>query len=197
MNILGVDLSLTGTGLCYSSDAGVPGLVGFLASQIQHEFAGRHYYAGCVATNSGDQFTRWLIIKQAVRCLASSADLIVIEGYSYGSPFQAHALGELGGIIRFNLYENKSRFTAVPPQAVKKFVSGKAGCPKDIMIKEVFRRWQFDTNDNNVADAFSLCRIGEAISGIGTDDLTQAQREVIEVLTNPQPKTKKKRKAVE
>lgn len=36
---------------------------------------------------------------------------------------------------------------------------------KNIVIKEVYKRWQFDTNDDNIADAFVLNRIGCQMTG--------------------------------
>ena len=45
------------------------------------------------------------------------------------------------------------------PQELKKFVAGKAGVSKDVILKEVFKRWGFDTNVNDVADAYGLGRL--------------------------------------
>ena len=45
---------------------------------------------------------RW--IRGRVVEVTKGADLVVIEGYSHGSRYQAHYLGELGGVIRLMLY---------------------------------------------------------------------------------------------
>ncbi len=48
----------------------------------------------------------------------AGVDLCVLEGYSYGSAYShAHALGELGGVIRCLLHELHTGWVEVPKQA--------------------------------------------------------------------------------
>jgi crossover junction endodeoxyribonuclease RuvC len=89
-------------------------------------------------------------------------DSIGIEGYAYNRINQSHQLGELGGVIRTTLYqhgyvEGKNLFI-IPPTNLKKFLTGKGNAKKELMLKEVFKRFGYDTNDNNLADAYTIVR---------------------------------------
>jgi hypothetical protein len=44
----------------------------------------------------------------------------------------------------------------VPPTTLKKYISGSGKATKDIMIKEIYKNYGIDTNDNNDADAIGL-----------------------------------------
>jgi Holliday junction resolvasome RuvABC endonuclease subunit len=64
------------------------------------------------------------------------------------------------------------------PTALKKFVTGSGKGEKEMMIREVYRRWKVEAKNNNEADAAGLLQVGRAVIGELTD-LTTAQREVI------------------
>lgn len=87
-------------------------------------------------------------------------DLVVIEGYAYGARSQAHALGELGGVLRLCCHDLHVPYVVVPPTVLKKYVAGKGTAAKELMIREVYRRWGFEARDNNEADAYGLARFG-------------------------------------
>jgi hypothetical protein len=74
-------------------------------------------------------------------------------------------LGELGGVTRLALYNLKIPYVLVPPATLKKFITGKGNSPKNIMLKEIFKRFAMDFDDDNVADAYSLAQLGRAITG--------------------------------
>lgn len=79
--VLAVDLSLTRTGLC---DADGP----------------TTYAAG------GDGLARLAAIRDRVLGAAADAELVAIEGYSFGSKGRAVvSIGELGGVVRLALAE--------------------------------------------------------------------------------------------
>ena len=87
--------------------------------------------------------------------------LVVIEGYAYhGMSKATYQIGELGGVIRLMLWENKIPYIEVAPQALKKFVTGKGNTKKDMMPKAVLIKWGFDAPDSHCADAFALARWG-------------------------------------
>lgn len=46
----------------------------------------------------------------------------------------------------------------VTPGEVKKFVTGKANTKKELVLKEVYKRYGFDTDINDVADAYAIAR---------------------------------------
>ena len=76
----------------------------------------------------------------------------------------------------------------------KKFLTGKGDCDKDLILKEVYKRYRnpdgtpIDLENDNIADAINMNMIGRALLGwISLDN--QAQRAVIEDLNKP-PKIK-------
>jgi crossover junction endodeoxyribonuclease RuvC len=87
-------------------------------------------------------------------------DLCVIEGYAYGKPFQAHQLGEVGGVIRLIVYNQKIAFTVVPPKRAKLFATGSGKANKDLIMLSVFKNWGIEFNHSDLADAYVLALIG-------------------------------------
>lgn len=201
MNVLGIDLSLTGTGLAILTDNGLtfhePELPKIYprAERCMTEWGNSHWYFGyLVKSVAADTPTRWKAILQAVLQCAQSCDQIVIENYAFGAPFRLAPLAELGGIVRFHL--NNLGFTPlmIAPSTLKKFVTGKGNADKNVMLKEIYRRYHVDVDDDNMADAFALARLGQALKG--SEDLSAFQAEIIEGLRNPKPKTKKREKVL-
>lgn len=45
------------------------------------------------------------------------------------------------------------------PNQIKKFISGKGNCGKDIVVKEVYKKFGFDTDVNDLADAYAIGRL--------------------------------------
>lgn len=81
-------------------------------------------------------------------------DLVLIEGYSFNSEFShAHALGELGGVVRLVLHQLRVPAIDVPPACLKKFATGKGNARKDAVLAEAIRRLGYDGSDHNAADA--------------------------------------------
>jgi Holliday junction resolvasome RuvABC endonuclease subunit len=106
--------------------------------------------------------------------------LVLIEGYAFGAKGSAGiSLGELGGVIRIAMFDNAVPYIEIPPTQLKKFITGKGGAVKDIVLKEVFKRYGFDTDDNNVADAYSLMQLGRAITNTQEGALLAHQKEVV------------------
>lgn len=82
---------------------------------------------------------------------------IAFEGYSYHSGSKnLTKLAELGGIIKcFCATVNKEPII-FSPMSVKKYATGTGKAEKDLILKAVYKRWNFDTDDNNIADAFVI-----------------------------------------
>ena len=96
-------------------------------------------------------------LRSTILSLVGPLDLVVIEGYSYGSrSSQAHALGELGGVIRLALHEGGIRYVIVPPKSVKKYATGKGNAGKEEMLTEAVRRLGYAGHSNDEADALWL-----------------------------------------
>jgi crossover junction endodeoxyribonuclease RuvC len=108
--------------------------------------------------------------------------LVLIEGYAYAAKGQAViSLGELGGVLRLALYEAAIPVIEISPAQVKKFTTGKGNAPKNIMLKEVFKRFNVDIDDDNIADAFALVQLGCALVDrpLQPNGLVKFQEEVV------------------
>lgn len=139
MRILGLDLSLTETGVC--------GIDGSLCQTNRIRSKAR-----------GPQ--RLIEIRDAVSELLLDVDLVVIEGYSFNSKFShAHALGELGGVVRVALHEHDVAWLDVSPAVLKKWATGKGNADKDTMLTAAVRAG-FQGSNNNEADAWWLAHLG-------------------------------------
>jgi len=130
-------------------------------------------------------------------------DLIVIEGFSYGSKGRSvFDIAYLGWRIREELEWLKEQdnipWLEVPPSQLKKFATGQGNANKEIILQQVYKRWGYETHDNNIADAYVLAQIGRAYlqDSYKPDDLNLFQLEVIANLKGEKPK-KKPRKKVE
>ncbi len=83
----------------------------------------------------------------------------------------------------------------VAPTQAKKFLTGKGNCDKNLILKEVFKRYGIDVDDDNIADAVNFNFIGRALLG-WIQPSNQAQQAVIDALNaGPKPKKTKKSKA--
>lgn len=86
-------------------------------------------------------------------------DVVVIEGYSFGTARQAshaHALGELGGVIRLTLWRNQVPYVDVPPASLKKYATGKGRAKKELVLVEAVKRLGYEGSSNDEADALWL-----------------------------------------
>lgn len=81
---------------------------------------------------------------------------VAIEGYAFGGKGKVYTLGEVGGVIRLAAQQLETPLIQVPPTTLKKYISGTGKATKDIMIKEIYKNYDLDFNDNNDADAAGL-----------------------------------------
>lgn len=90
-------------------------------------------------------------------------DLIALEGYSFGSKFNHEITYSVGTVIRYFLWQSEYDYKVIPPSSLKKFVTGKGNCKKDLMLLGVYKNWGFDTTDDNLSDAYgiALCTLFE------------------------------------
>lgn len=162
--IVGLDLSLTATGY-YVFDT-PPKMDG-----------------GLLETGKLDGLARMDSILSQVDSLVDPLTLAVIEDFSFASKGRAvFQIGGLGFLVRHRLWKQGIRTLFVAPTLVKKFVTGAGNSEKSMMLKEVYKRWGADFQDDNVADAYALARIGRAYLGWEDKPLTSFQKEVLDKL---------------
>lgn len=84
---------------------------------------------------------------------------ISIEWFALSAKGDAvSALYGIGYAIRYALNDANMEYFDVTPSALKKFTTGKGTSKKEIMIKEVYKRWGYEHDSNNVIDAYALAR---------------------------------------
>jgi crossover junction endodeoxyribonuclease RuvC len=98
---------------------------------------------------------RW--IRDKVAQCVTLADLVVIEGYSYGSKGRAVVnIGELGGVVRLALSDAGVPYVEIPPPCLKKLATGKGNTPKEAVLAAAIQRLGYGGYDHNEADALWL-----------------------------------------
>lgn len=109
---------------------------------------------------------RLVWIRENILSLVSGAELVVVEGYSYGSQHShAHALGELGGVVRVALFEAGIPYLDIPPSTLKKYATGKGNAKKELVLVEAVKRLDYPGANDNEADALWLRAIGREVLG--------------------------------
>lgn len=170
--VLGLDLSLTGTGWVLDD-----------ALTLQ---------TGLVDTDKLEGLERIQEIYIKVEELVDSypkdqvpnQTLIVIEDFSFASKGASlFQIAGLGYIIRYYLWDRGLKFVLVPPTVLKKFCTGVGNSDKNVILKEIYKRWGADINDDNIGDAYVLSRIGRALAGWDKpEDLTSFQKDALKQL---------------
>lgn len=89
---------------------------------------------------------------------------LVIEGYSFASRnSHAHAIGELGGVVRLALWQRGIPFVEVPPTCRAKFATGRGNASKSEVVSAISARtglvWGGKGADD-MCDAFVLEEMG-------------------------------------
>lgn len=198
MNILGIDLSLAGTGLAILTDdpafpePKLPPVYPRSSGASPDLIPTAWYFGYLVSPVPKAILERWQAILAAVTACAENAHQVIIEGYSFGSKFSSHmdAIHELGGIVKYHLAKMGQTPVTVSPSVLKKFITGHGGSDKNLVLKEIYKRYHVDLPDDNMADAFALAKFGEAL--ISTEGLPQFQVDVIEAFKKPKEKKPKK-----
>jgi crossover junction endodeoxyribonuclease RuvC len=86
--------------------------------------------------------------------------IVFLEGLSFGS--RGQKMLELAGLhyyIRCQLQKDGINFTIIPPTTLKKYITGKGNCKKNLMLLKVYKKFGIEFDDDNIADAYSLARM--------------------------------------
>ena len=111
---------------------------------------------------------------------------IALEGYSMAERYGQHNSGEVGATIKltilahFNAQDQRAYPVLVAPQQLKKFVSGNGNTKKEMIAKEILKRWGMDFDDTNIAEAYALARMAHAVDA--EPEMTGFQRDVVKAL---------------
>jgi len=164
MRIVGLDLSLLNTGVAVAVD-------GTISWDVLSP------PKGMVDVPRLD----WIACAVGDRC--HSADLVVLEDFSFGSRGAAlYQIGGMGFLVRHRLWTMGLPYIPISPGMLKKFVTGSGSAQKNVMLREVWRRWNHEASDDNSADAIGLAYIGLALVGSWLPTI-DPQREVVRHLS--------------
>lgn len=145
LRVVGLDLSLTSTGMSDGVETRV------------------------VQTGASEQMEARLDrITQRVWHYVVSADLVVIEGSSFGSRGPGHEeLAALRLMVRTGLWKLGIPFAMVPPTTLKKYLTSHGGATKQLVVASVDARYGLDLTSFKVrdgrydrADALGLAAMG-------------------------------------
>jgi Holliday junction resolvasome RuvABC endonuclease subunit len=153
MTVIGLDLSLTGTGIAYADGT-----------------------TTTVKTRTIDGDHRLLHIVEAIgEAITLGARLAVIEDL----PKHAHAAGITGmvhGAVRLSLIEAGLPYVLVPAATLKAYATGKGNADKTAMALAAFKRGGVEFTDDNCCDAWWLRAAGLDRLGTPMFPLPEAQR---------------------
>lgn len=164
MRIIGIDPSITATGICDDQGnltvAGGPAHMGDLRLPVIAD-----------------------AVQQAVE--RSLAQLAVIEDL----PFNAHSAGVSGmvqGVIRARLIALKVPYVLVVPSTLKKFATGNGNANKSDMRMAMFQRSGQDVRSDDQVDAWWLWVAGRQAMGEAIVQMPAAQVKALEVVGWPE-----------
>lgn len=175
--IVGLDLSLTGTGISVWTVANGKELPG----------------VNSVVTNKLRGMPRidhiWKAISFEMDCVATGSTIVYIEDFAFGVQQNQSFVREIGmlhGVIRHYLWKASIPIKLVAPTVLKKFVAGSGAAKKEVVILDVYKRFGFEARDNNMADAYSLMAFGRAVEGLWDKELLSFQKETVDKFRSSQ-----------
>jgi len=156
--VIGLDLSLTATGLVVVSDD--PNLNTF-PQHLKKEILDQ-----ILITSTPKEETTPRIIRISARVMEAivkyKPNVVIIEGPAFGvqKSSSIFTLGELAGLVKSSMYAMQQSFVIVTPSALKKWITGKGNAKKDLMLLKVYKRFGVEFSDDNLCDAYSLAKYG-------------------------------------
>ena len=148
MTYIGLDLSLTGTGVCIIKDDVVKTLT---------------------IKTKPDQFNNDLdriiyITNEISKLIPDNTDMICIEDFFTGpNKGAAVKIAMLGTAVRLMIYNRKLPFFIVAPTSLKKFILGKGVGQKNLIICAVFKKYNLTVANDNEADGACLAFLSRQI----------------------------------
>ncbi len=140
---VGIDLSLTSTGLCVLDTERT---ISRIVPDKLRGFERVHYIVAAIL---------------AALPPADELPAIFIEGYSFGSKGRAiFDIAECGGIVRWELGQHGYTYTDVPPASLKKWATSKGNADKGLMLATAIRKYDYEGSSHDEADALLLAYYG-------------------------------------
>ena len=109
-------------------------------------------------------------------------DLIVFEGFGYANTNSLVTLVEIATYMKVIVFMCNIPMVVVAPPSLKKFVLQKGVGKKDMMRLEVYKRWGFEDDSDDVIDAYALAMVG--VAALTPDaNWTNPQRDVMKLIS--------------
>jgi crossover junction endodeoxyribonuclease RuvC len=163
--VLGLDLSLSGTGV-----------------------AGANWTATIKPPAKLRDVARLDWILSAILDRAADVDLVVVEGPAYSRQASQQGHHERAGLwwvtIRA-LWRRGVPYAVVTPGGLKRYATGKGTASKDEVLVAVTRRFDWFAGDNNAADALVLAAMGADHLGTPLATMPDKHRGALDAVTWP------------
>lgn len=169
--VLGLDLSLTSTGVAWP-----PADTRLIGRAIEARGVGR---------------LQWLRAQIREKTWERGSDLVVVEGPSYGSQGGQRGHHERAGLfwlVVVDLHVDGIPYAIVPPASLKKYATGRGNAGKDDVMREVARRFPWFNGNNDAADALVLAAMGCDHLGQPWAPMPQHHREALSKVDWPEEK---------
>jgi len=187
---LGLDLSLTGTGLCL----------------LRSDYT---IAETCLIHNTAsDDCTRLFLNQTDLTSFLSNfegkIDLCCIEGPAFGvrDGGRLFQIGEWTGVAKLVLYGFGIPFIIAAPSQLKKYISGTgSGVKKELIMLDIYKKYNVELRDNNIADSYVLSRIARDYQHILTksadlDQVLKYQQDVLNVILKNDPSYKRQQHSI-
>lgn len=189
-NVVGVDPSLTSTGISVIAETGE--LVG------SHRIKSKA--VGDLIANRMDRLT--IILSRFAQIVsAAKPEVICIEAYSFGSSGgKSWDRIELGGILRYWCHNNGFKMFEVAPSRLKKWACGNGAAEGKIpIVNALNKRYSVEFNSDDEYDAYALGQMAFQLAGfvVAGEEIPKFQQEAINDTLFPKPKKTSKRKKAE
>lgn len=161
MKVVGLDLSLTSTGVAVATQNGA------VTDRITSKPV-RKVGKGDPPLTIGERAARLDELVDDIVEHVSGADLVVVEGPSLGQSRQAgeHGRAGLWWLVAWRLWARNLPVVEVTPAGVKRYATGNGGAAKDDVLSAVIRRYPtVDVNGHDEADALVLAAMGARFLG--------------------------------
>jgi crossover junction endodeoxyribonuclease RuvC len=180
MTIVGLDLSLTRTGVCRTVQIGNWGVASIETRPPK-----------CLQERINQ------IVTEVMRVVDADCR-VFIEGHSFGSfGGQMRDRAELAGVVKQQLWLSNIPFSLVPPTVLKKYVTGKGNAEKPLMLHMIIKKTGVECENDDQADALALADFGWHVLNPESPrrELLQYEKETIAAFVAPKVKKPRKRKA--
>lgn len=196
MKVIGIDPSISGTALVYINN-GIPKADYLIeTSKIKQKVETQQDIILLKLKKLKKIYSQVYSLLDSIK-----PDVIAIEGYSYLGVRSLTGQAEVTAMILFAIDKylwrenSKTILLSIQPTQLKKFITDKGTAKKELMIKEIYKRFNFDTDNNNVADAFCLAKVAESYAMTDKErkqnKLTKYQLNVLKELNKLKKKDKK------